>query len=713
MGTLERIRQLSPAALGVVAVLFIGFMVIQDSDPGSVMSSNRRAAGAVVAEVNGQEISRQDFETMVSRAMEYQRQVQQGASDPSLVRDQVFEQMVRQELVRQTASELGLSVTKAEIQDHIFYNPDQSIQRNFLDSAGNFNLANYQEMVSNPELLLERGASPQQVQSLKDYVKSLEENLYSSLLENKVRAAIISSGAVVSQTELEEQYRRNNSHADVQYVAISAGSISDAEVSVTDEEMKAYYEANKTRYSVEAARQAEYVQLRYQPSDRDRERFSRDITNFSEKLKSATSQQMKNDVFDQETISGSSNSGSTTLEKAPAHIRNQLEQLSPGEISGEFRQGGNTMWVRFDSTRVHDEVKTSHILLEFTEENKAEIEAEAKALLARAKTGEDFAELAKTHSKDPSAAQNNGALPWFSKDDAYVPEYKKASLAADSGDIVGPVETQFGLHIIKIDDTRTSEQVSFSTVSFAPSVSSVTRKTLARTASKIEEAVKGGADLATQAQENNLQVGLSAWVQTDQPTLGSREITAFMFQSNVGDVHTMDMPGNQGIVVVQLKALRNAGPAQYADVEDRVRQDVMMEKKLEAAKAKAQAMYATISAAGSMDAAAAADSSLVVKTSADVQPGGFNAGFGNSTAFSNAAFSQALGTVGEPVKGTRAWYVIQVNSREEADMSQFAASAPQLRQQLENSLSQQVYQSWLTDLRKESNVVDKRFNFNN
>jgi peptidyl-prolyl cis-trans isomerase C len=90
-----------------------------------------------------------------------------------------------------------------------------------------------------------------------------------------------------------------------------------------------------------------------------------------------------------------------------------------------------------------EEIHARHILVP-TEE-------EAKKALARVKAGEDFAKVATEVSKDPSG--NGGDLGWFTKD-RMVPEFSAAAFKLKKGEVSDPVKTQFGWHIIKVEDTR-------------------------------------------------------------------------------------------------------------------------------------------------------------------------------------------------------------------------------------------------------------------
>jgi peptidyl-prolyl cis-trans isomerase C len=100
------------------------------------------------------------------------------------------------------------------------------------------------------------------------------------------------------------------------------------------------------------------------------------------------------------------------------------------------------------------EVHARHILVP-TEE-------EAKAIEVELKKGADFATLAKEKSKDPGAA-DGGDLGYFTKDQM-VPEFAEAAFKLDKGQISDPIHTQFGWHIIKVEDKRTKPTPSFDQV---------------------------------------------------------------------------------------------------------------------------------------------------------------------------------------------------------------------------------------------------------
>ncbi|MBI5257495.1 MAG: peptidylprolyl isomerase [Burkholderiales bacterium] len=111
---------------------------------------------------------------------------------------------------------------------------------------------------------------------------------------------------------------------------------------------------------------------------------------------------------------------------------------------------------KFKAQATGSEYRASHILVEGEEE--------AKALIAQIKGGAKFEDLAKAKSKDPGSGANGGDLD-FAKAENYVPEFSKAMTALKKGEMTEtPVKSQFGWHIIRLDDTREAQFPDFDAV---------------------------------------------------------------------------------------------------------------------------------------------------------------------------------------------------------------------------------------------------------
>ena len=123
----------------------------------------------------------------------------------------------------------------------------------------------------------------------------------------------------------------------------------------------------------------------------------------------------------------------------------QKNKLTEVELKAEYD--------KFAATNGGKEYKARHILVEK--------EADAKAIIASIKKGGKFEDIAKKQSKDPGSGANGGDLDWANPG-SYVPEFSQAMLKLTKGQMTDvPVKSQFGYHIIRVDDTREAKIPAF------------------------------------------------------------------------------------------------------------------------------------------------------------------------------------------------------------------------------------------------------------
>jgi peptidyl-prolyl cis-trans isomerase C len=112
------------------------------------------------------------------------------------------------------------------------------------------------------------------------------------------------------------------------------------------------------------------------------------------------------------------------------------------------------------------EVRARHILFRANPTDQAASKAaedKVKDTIERIKKGEDFAKLATALTEDPSGKQDGGDLGYFTKDQM-VPEFSEAAFTLEKGEISGPIKTQFGWHVLKVEDKRMREPPPFEKV---------------------------------------------------------------------------------------------------------------------------------------------------------------------------------------------------------------------------------------------------------
>lgn len=153
------------------------------------------------------------------------------------------------------------------------------------------------------------------------------------------------------------------------------------------------------------------------------------------------------------------------------HTRNKLlaEQMLQAETKAAVTDAAMRK-VYEDATKGmgdEQEVRARHILIRVMDQNdeKASKEAEdkIKAIIERLKKGEDFAKLASELTEDPSGKQNGGDLDYFTKDQM-VKEFSTVAFQLEKGQISGPIKTQFGWHVLKVEDKRNRQPPEFDKV---------------------------------------------------------------------------------------------------------------------------------------------------------------------------------------------------------------------------------------------------------
>lgn len=713
MGAITKIRQVSPYFLATVAVLFIAFMVIQDSSCSTIRDASQSPENVVIAEVNGVGITQAEYERRVRITTDRQRQSnpEQEIDDES-IRQQVFTQMIDEVLRAEAAKQLGISVTADEIVDVMVRNPPQELQF-FKDSTGTFDRELHVRLFTNPDelynLLINQGAQPEEAQRQRDEWKAnlieIEDYVRTQKLEEALRAAVGAAASVPSPALARENYRTNNSTADIRFVALSADAIGDDAVTVSDADIAAYYEKNKAYYIQKPARQLAYTLLRIQPSAKDTARALRRSQKLMELLNQQPTPQKRADIFQSEMRNGGQAMDFTPSSNIDPSVLTILKSLNAGDVFGPLTTAQGIQYVRLDERRsgTTPTVRASHILIEFGT-NKDSARAEAQRILGLAKKG-DFAQLAQQYSKDPGSAAMGGDLGYFGAG-RMVEAFEKAAFAASVNDVVGPIETQFGWHIIKVTDRQTDE-FKYATITIKPLTSDATKQGLMRDAAEMEKEITDGVVFDTVAARRNLTVAKTAFFSQQTPVLGKASITEWAYEHALGDVLRKEIPG-AGILIATLSEIRTSGTKPLDDVKEDIRRVLVRRKKLDALQQKAEQIAQACSAAGDLAAVSAVDPSLTVSQMLGCKNNGQLTGFGGEHAATNAAFTQPIGTIGQPVRGESGWFILVADARTEAPMAQFDAAMTQELQQQSARSRTSAYYSWFQKLRDNATIVDNR-----
>jgi peptidyl-prolyl cis-trans isomerase C len=140
-----------------------------------------------------------------------------------------------------------------------------------------------------------------------------------------------------------------------------------------------------------------------------------------------------------------------------------------------------------------EQVKARHILIqvpkEASEEDKKKLKEKAEELLKKVQAGEDFAKLAEANSDDPGTKAKGGELGFFAKG-AMVPAFEQAAFALKPGEVSGVVESDFGYHIIKVDEKKEAVVEPYDTIKDKVRQQALREKQEARVTEYVEKALK-------------------------------------------------------------------------------------------------------------------------------------------------------------------------------------------------------------------------------
>ena len=723
MGTLERMRQISPYAIAFFAVALVALFTIFDP---TVLEGLRGCGSDVrlndIAIVNDEPILYTDFEAKLKQALDMQKQQmqQQGQKvEESTLRKQlapmIWEQLVEEILVKQEAAKYGITVTKEQVKDEMLYNPPEFLKRSFTDSLGNFNRQRYWEIITNPEkaigdpskISLEERTTL--VNQVRDYLIQVEQQILRTKLYQEAMHIVNASGGVISPTFAERSFKNEQSTANVRFLGVSFREIPEADVKVSDEEIKNYYEKYKESFKQKDTRKVKYVVIPMQPSADDSVAANNKVRTIMEALNNAPDDTVRADIFSSKLMAdydGISHDFKNVNDVEP-DVLPYLMTLEVGKIAGPVTKPEGTFFYKVDNKRDGENpvVKASHILVNFNQ-NKDSAKAEAESILKRAKGGEDFATLARELSQDQGSGQQGGDLGWFGKG-KMVKEFEDAALSAAKGSIVGPVESQFGYHIIKVDDKSTTE-ISYSEIKVEIYLSDITKNTLLADAQNFAMQVREGGNFDTLAKKLNLRVSESGFIERNKTVLGSRQIADKAFEEAVG--YVSDPRENQrfGLIVWQVADERKAGIMTLEDAKKDIKARLTKIKQLDLAKSKAMDLYNQVKNSGSLETLITSDPNWASKVQSIPEMKNMPSvpNVGSDAAFAEFVFNLPTNKINEPVRCENGYYIIEVINRVIPDENKIKSELPEFKKVMYTNAKNSAYYQWIQHL-KDNAKIDK------
>jgi parvulin-like peptidyl-prolyl isomerase len=681
---------------GVLAVLFILFILF---DWGMDLPSLRLGARGsdVIGTVNGEKVSYNNFSELVRRMTEAQRSQSGTEVDDETerqIRSQVWTMMVNQLLINQEIERLGITVTDQEIIDLVHGpNPPEMLVSQFRDSLGRFNREAYERAIQDP-------------QNRQAWVQ-VEQQLRTQRKQEKLQS-IINASAIVTEGDLRQRFVERTTTLSADYALFDPlRMVPDSAVRVSDQDVEAYYASHQDNYKVAPARKLKYVLFRRVPSPSDSADVLNELNRLLEQVRAGMDFRELASTYSEIPLSDAFfKHGELSREK-----ENAAFSARKGEIVGPVADYDGLHLIRIVDERkgTGEFVRARHILIRPAADSVAARER-ARDLARQLRSGAPFEDLARAQSEDPGSAALGGDLGWAGRG-SWVKEFENAAFKANVGEIVGPVRTQFGWHIIQVVG-RDQRELKLETITMKVKPSPQT----------VEEMHGKAEDFAYLATEEGFEraAEFSSYQVRETPEFEegglipgigfSESVARFAFSRDAGAISD-PISVAEGVGVFMVSAVREEGVRPFAEVSGAARSAVLRQKKLEHVRLLAEEAAAKARSSGDLRTAVAGVEGVLVGTTGPFRPTEAPAGVGRDESFIGMALKLTPGELSNPFEGVRGYYIVKLLSKTPFDTTAFLVQRSSLREELQLEKRNKLSQDWLTALRARATIEDYRDRF--
>lgn len=690
--------------MGVILVVFIAFALLAFIGMDVVHYGNGffHDDNTVIGEVAGQTLADSDYNNKVKEltAM-FEEQSHQTELPPqytSYVQETAWQRMVSDAIMNHEMDKLGVTVGTAEESDMIQgNNPNPQIVQAFQGANGQVDRAKLNQFLSRISQAKENDPTFIRWSAfLKQIVDQKRDEKYLSLVAN---------GLYINSLDAKDDYEAKNKLVNLKYVRLDYTSIPDSKVSVSDDDYQSYYNDHKQEFdNPEETRTVQYVSFNAAPSKADTAAIKADIEKVIPDFKTTKD--------DSSFVAMNAETKEPLVWKRKGQLDPKIDSImmnaSPGFIYGPYISNGAYNVAKLVASEVGpDSVKARHILLPVTT-SLAATQKTADSIKQIIQSGKSsFADMAKMYSVDKGSADKGGELGTFGRG-AMVPQFEDAAFNGKKGEIK-TVVSQYGVHIIEIEDQKGSQKVVKVAIVDKPlTASSATQSAAYSKAQAFLASVND--NFSGEAAKEKLQVLPAQDLTSMASNLGNvpnaREVVRWAFKAKVGDITDQVYTLGTQYIVAQLTVIKPKGILPLDLVKNQIKPMVIVKvkaKMLEDKLKDAENGAANLAQVAQKVGAAVVPLQNIVFANPVIPSGGaefklIGAAFGSQPGSKPSA----------PVEGTAGVYVFSVDG--------FVKPAPltnvvREQQQMSQMLSQRVEQMIFVALKDKANVKDYRSRF--
>ena len=352
-------------------------------------------------------------------------------------------------------------------------------------------------------------------------------------------------------------------------------------------------------------------------------------------------------------------------------------------------------------------------------EDTNRILSDCSSIMDQLNTGSDFGELANIHTQDPGNqvspdSGRGGTLGWFGRGQMVKP-FEDAAFAASAGDIVGPVLSRFGYHIIKVNDHRTTddkEELNASHILLKIEMGPNTRDALKRKSTlfsydasdpTIGFAAAVDSHQVETKKVTNITIGSSAL-----RIFGSfRNAVRFAYDSKLDDVSN-PLENDRYFIVAILDSILPEGTRSFEEVEDQIKNSMNQDRRLTAAKVLAEQLRDQFDQGSTFQEIKDNNDNIdLVSGDTKLLTRSFNS-FGRSNFLVGALLKARTGDVIGPINTTRGYGIVKVVDVSGIDSSDFEIKRDVIYNNIHSQKQSENFQNWYQNLLDEAKIVDNR-----
>lgn len=379
-----------------------------------------------------------------------------------------------------------------------------------------------------------------------------------------------------------------------------------------------------------------------------------------------------------------------------------LVEMTDGQLAQYYEQ-------HKEEFRREEQVRARHILFKLAQQAGAEEEArrrgEAETTLQRIQAGEDFAALASQLSEDPVSAQQGGDLGFFKRGEMVKP-FEETAFGLKPGVVSDPVRTDFGYHLIKVEEMQEAGYEPFEAVRTELRTrlarEEVRRLAEAKAQAVYDAMVAAGSEWKTAVQALELVPRETPFIAQGEVVEGIDNSTAFMrvaFALQDGEVSRPTLIGNQYVVEKLLERKASHIPP-FEEVKDAVRDALVRERSHALARQKADEWLTEVQAGQSIEQLAQAFNTQTEQTGLFARNGAIPK-LGRPQEFIREVFRMHVGE-GRVVDLLEQPAVVVLTEHKEFDAEGYEKDKAQMKQQVLRQKREQTFSQWSNDLRRQA-----------